>query len=292
MPYERRGLPGTDNPMNRPAKTIFLLLTLLLSLSPGVQGQERDQRKLAEQAVSYGFVSPSTREDLKLEEAVRNLNSADEVRLLHETRELACRVRARPRINKSLGNWADGAENSMVFRIYSDEPTVRYAVASLGKNWRQKSVLYFRRQASGNARLYVISVPRHDRGLNLVVLEVSKILDDSQVSYRTLVTLKTRVMVYVVDLSNELQPKVRNAARQLHARPLTFAGTGGFIGNDNDRDQAQEVFAQEIKSYEANHSFNRRCRQVKPRTHNSVTNKRRTKRGQATLSERSLETMR
>jgi hypothetical protein len=210
-------------------------------------------------------VSPNTREDLKLEEAIRNLNSAEEVRLLHETRDLACRVRAKARVNRSLGNWADGAENSLIFRIYSDEPTVRYSAASLGKKWSQKTVLYFRRQASGKARMYVISVRRQHRWLNFVVRTVAKTLDDAGVSYRTLVPLRTRVMVYVVDLSNELQPQVQNAARQLHARPFSFAGTGGFIGNDTDRDQAQEVFAQEIKFYESNHSLDQRCRQTKPR---------------------------
>lgn len=239
---------------------MFLLLAVLLSLSAGVQGQHRDQRQLAEKAISYGFVSPNTHENLKLAEALKNLNSADEVRLLHETRSLACRVRAQARVNQALGNWADGVENSMVFRIYSDEPSLRYAAASLGRSWRQKTVLYFRRQASGPARMYVISVPRQRRGLNFVVRTVAKTLDDSQVSYRTLVPLKTRVLVYVVDLSNKLQVQVRSAARKLRTRLLSFAGAGEFIGNDTDREKAQEVFAQEIKSYESHHSLNRRCR--------------------------------
>ena len=246
--------------MKNRTQTIFLSLAFLLSLSVVGQGQERDKRRLERKAISYGFVSPNTREDLKLNDAVKNLNSAEEVRLLHQTRDLACRVRAQARVNKSLGNWADGAENSLIFRIYSDEPAVRYAAASLGKSWRQKTVLYFRRQASGNARMYVISVRRQHRGLNFVVRTVAKTLDEARVSYRTLVPLKTRVVVYVVDLGNELQLPVRSAARQLHARPLAFTGTGAFIGNDNDRDRAQEVFALEIKSYESNHSLNQRCR--------------------------------
>ena len=252
--------------MHKRIQSIFLLLTFLLSVCLVGDGQQRDTRKLARKAVSYGFVSPNTRDDLKLKEAVRNLTSAEELRLLHETRDLACRVRAKARVNKSLGNWSDGTENSMVFRIYSEEPAVRYAAASLGKNWRQKTVLYFRRQAGGNARMYLISVPRKHLELNFLVRAVAKILDDSQVSYRTLVPLTTRLLVYVVDLRNELQPQVRNAARKLHARPLAFAGAGGFIGNDTDRDRAQEIFAYEIKSYESHHSVSHRCREMKPRT--------------------------
>jgi hypothetical protein len=258
--------PENQSRMNKRAQSIFLLLAFLLSVSLIGEGQERDNRKLARKAVSYGFVSPNNRDDLKLKDAISNLNSPEEVRLLQETRDIACRVRAKARVNKSLGNWSDGAENSMIFRIYSEEPAMRYAVASLGKNWRQKTVLYFRRQASGNARMYLISVPRKHRELNFLVRAVAKSLDDSQVSYRTLVPLTTRVMVYVVDLRNELQQQLRNAARKLHARPLAFAGTGGFIGSDTDREKAQDVFSQEIKSYESHHSLNRRCREMKPRT--------------------------
>jgi hypothetical protein len=98
--------------MNKRSQTIFLLLTLLLSLSLVVRGQERDKRKRATKTISYGFVSANIREDLKLEAAIKNLHSAEEVRLIHETRYLACRVKAKPRINKAVGNWADGAENS------------------------------------------------------------------------------------------------------------------------------------------------------------------------------------
>jgi hypothetical protein len=245
--------------MTKRARTILPLLTFL-SLCLVVQAQEPDNLKLQQKAISYGFVSPNTREDLKLNDALKNLNSAEEVRLLHQTRDLACRVRAKARVNKSLGNWADGSENSLIFRIYSDEAALRYAAANLGKSWRQKTVLYFRRQASGNARMYVLSVRRQHRGLKYVVRTVAKTLDDSQVSYRTMVPLKTRLMVYIVDLKNELQPQVRNAAHQLHARPLSFAGTGEFIGDDNDRDLSQIVFAREIKSYESGHSLNQHCR--------------------------------
>ena len=252
--------------MRRRTPIILLLLTLLLSVSLAVQGQQRAHRKLTEKTISYGFVSPNTREDLKLEEAIKSLNSAEEARLVRETQEVACRVRAKPRINRSLGNWADGAENSMIFRIYTDESTVRYAAASLGKSWRQKTVLYFRRQTSGKARMYVISVRRQHRALNFVIRTVARTLDEAGVAYRTLVPFKTRVMVYVVDLSNELQPQVWNAARQLHVRPLAFAGNGGFIGDDNDRDQSQKIFAHELEFYESNHSLNNhRCRQTRPR---------------------------
>jgi len=248
--------------MNRLQSTV--LLTLLLSLDLAAQAQQPGPRKPTEKANSYGFVSPNTRENLKLEEAVRNLNSAAERRLASETRNLACRVGTRARIKRSLGNWADGAEHSLVFNLYSDEPTVRYALADLGRTWRQKTVLYFRVQAQGSAHMYVIAIRRPHLNLLAVARVLARALDESGVAYRTLVPGQRRVLIYVVDLSNELQEKVKTAARRLHARSSSFSGAGAFIGDDSDRDRAQEVFAKEIQSYEAGHSLNQHCRKIAP----------------------------
>lgn len=250
---------------NNRLQIFVLLLTFLLGLSLVAQGQARDGRKLANQTVNYGFVSPNTRDDLKLDEAIKNLRSAEEVRLIQETRHLACRLRANLRLNRSVGNWADGAENAVIFRLRSDDSTMRYAAASLGKSWHQKKVLYFRRQVGGSARLYLISLRQRGRGFGFVVRAGAKTLDDAGILYRTLVLLKTRVLVYIADLSNDLQPQVQKAAQQLHSRSRSFTGTGAFIGDDNDRDRAQEVFAQEIKSFESNHSPGNRCRNAKTR---------------------------
>ena len=254
--------------MNRLLRTT-LLLTLLLSLHVA-QAQQLGPRKLTEKAISYGFVSPNTREDLKLEEAVRNLSSAAERRLANETLHLACRVRTRARIKRSLGNWADGAENSLVFHLYSDEATVRYALADLGRTWRQKTVLYFRVQAQGSAHMYVLSIRRANLDLIAVVRMLTRALDESGLAYRTLVPGQRRVLIYVVDLSNELQEKVKAAARRLHARSRSFSGAGAFIGDDTDRDRAQEVFAKEIKAYESGHSLKQHCRSVGPRPTGAV----------------------
>lgn len=248
--------------MNKRSPIVVLLLILLAGLSLVVQGQERYELKPGTRSISYGFVSPNTREDLKLDDAIRNLHSAEEVRIIQETRYVACRVGFQPPINKSLGNWADGAENALIFRMHADEPTMRYAVASVGKTWRQKTVLYFRTQAGGNGRMYLISIRQRGRGLGSTARAVSKTLDSVGVSYRTLVPLKSRMLVYIVDLRNELKPQVRKAAQQLHSRSLSFTGTGALIGNDNDRELAQGVFTQEIKSFEANHSLSNRCQKA------------------------------
>src|SRR5258707_278295 len=45
--------------------------------------------------LNYGFVSPNTRDDLKLEEAIRGMYSASELSFMRRARDLGCVVRSR-----------------------------------------------------------------------------------------------------------------------------------------------------------------------------------------------------
>lgn len=229
----------------------LLLMALLGCFTLAAAQQVRTGVK----AITYEFVSPNTSEGLKLNDAIRKLNSAEEQRLISETRIVTCRISASPRINKSVGVWSDGAEHSTVVQIYADEAAARYAGASLGKLARQKAVLYFRRDPGGKARLYMMTVMSSPRKLAYV----SRTLERAGISYRTLVPLKDRVIVYIVDLTNELRSQVPRATRLFRTHVQSFAGTGEFIGDDNDREKAQQVYADEISRYESTHKLRTDC---------------------------------
>jgi hypothetical protein len=229
----------------------FLLAILLAAIGSAYSQQSAGQsdalEKDRQKAVSYTFVSPNTRENLTLAEALRLLNSAEELRLLKDIRRLSLCLKLKPVVMKTIGSWTDGAEHSTMFRVYTDTPTVRYTDARLGKVERQKSVLYFRQDASGTGRMYVLYVWRGQRSL----AAISRTLDKSGIEFRTLAPRPRRLtIIYVVDLRNELHKQIVSASRRLRARLVLIKGTGDFIGDSTDRDKAQQVFAQEIKRYE------------------------------------------
>src|SRR5258705_899178 len=64
--------------------------------------------------LNYGFVSPNTRDNLKIGEAIRNLNSIEESNLIRQASNIACRVRLRLVAVRALGSWSDGAEHSVL----------------------------------------------------------------------------------------------------------------------------------------------------------------------------------
>src|SRR5215216_5376843 len=98
---------------NRLSTSRSFLLVLLLGWSTIVFAQESS---------NYGFVSPNTRTDLKLEEAIKEMNSPEEARFRTKAVNLSCVVRSKIRAFKALGSWSDGAEHSVMLRVKSDEP--------------------------------------------------------------------------------------------------------------------------------------------------------------------------
>lgn len=226
------------------------ILSLLLLVGSGFETPAQQiQRGSTSKSLNYGFVSPNTQEDLQLTDAIRRLNSPEETMLITRINNLTCVVRTRITSHRALGSWIDGAEYSVLLRVNSDEPTVRYLLSRVGKEAHQKSVLYFHPSQRGAARIYALRPRQKLRDL----AKVAAIMESAGVAFRTLVPIKQTTIVYVVDLKRELHAKVVTAARKLGATLSSVRGSAKFIGDDSSAEKAQTVFDQEIKDYEANH---------------------------------------
>ena len=105
-------------PFKRITSLRSLLLLFTLTWSSAISAQQ--DRKV----VSYGFVSPNTSQNLKLEEAIQGMNSPAEKQLRDEAVNLSCVVRTRIRAFRALGSWSDGAEHSVMVRFTSDEDKI------------------------------------------------------------------------------------------------------------------------------------------------------------------------
>lgn len=201
----------------------------------------------AQTSLNYGFVSPNTKENLKFEDAIKGMRSAEETKLVRQSVNLGCVVRSRIRAFRSLGSWSDGVEHSVMIRVQSDEPTVRYVLSRLGRDAQQKSVLYFHPQPAGSADLYTLKPRRPARNL----MSVANTLQQTGIDFRTLVPTRSGTWIYVVDLKRELRPKVMAAAKRLRANVSSQSGNAEFVGDDDRADEAKVVFDQEIRNYEA-----------------------------------------
>ena len=224
----------------------FAIVLLFLSCGSAL-GQQSINSGTA--ALNYGFVSPNTREDLKLEDAIRGMSSPEEFNLLRRAKNLGCVVKRKIRTSRALGSWSDGAEHSILLRMNTDESTLRYLMSRLGRDANQKAILYFHPEPRGVATIYVVRPQRRFRGLSTI----TRTLDSAGVAFRTLVPTKETTLVYIVDTENNLSEKVKNAVKRMRARFSSQRGNASFIGDDAVREKGQSVFAKEIKDYEATH---------------------------------------
>src|SRR6185369_13319596 len=212
------------------------LIVLLLGWTTLVSAQP-DQKSF-----NYGFVSPNTKTDLKLEQAIAGMKSEEETKLLNKAVNLGCVVRTRITAFRALGSWSDGAEPSVLLRVKGDETTLRYVLSRMGRDAKQKYVIYFHPRVGGTIDLYTF----RPRVRNIVAL--ANELERAGIPFRTLVPSRKTTAVYVIDLDRDLREKIMNAARKLRARVSQEAGTAQLFGDD-EREKAKIKFEEEIKAY-------------------------------------------
>ena len=222
---------------HRIASSRSFLIVLVLSWATLVSAQQ-DQKSF-----NYGFVSPNTKTDLKLEQAIAGMKSEAEAKLVNKAVNLGCVVRTRITAFRALGSWSDGAEHSVLVRVKGDEATLRYVLSRMGRDAEQKYVIYFHPKVGGAVDLYTLRPRRR----SLVAL--SDALERAGIPFSTIVPSGETTAVYVIDLDRDLRAKIMNAARRLRARVSQEAGVAKLFGHD-ERDKAKVKFEQEIKDYE------------------------------------------
>lgn len=214
-------------------------LVLLLGWTTAVSAQQ------AQKPLNIGIVSPNTRTNLKLEQAIAGMKSAEEAKLVNQAVNLGCVVGSRIAAFRALGSWSDGAEHSVLLRVRGDEASLRYILSRIGRDAEQKYVIYFHPQPKGAVDLYTLR-PRK-RAKNLVAL--TNELERAGIPFRTLVPSRGTTAIYIIDLARDLRDKILTAARKLRAQVSKETGNAQLFGDDL-RERAKEKFDQEIKNYE------------------------------------------
>lgn len=213
-----------------------LALVLLLGVTTAVAAQN---------SLNIGIVSPNTKTNLKLEQAIAGMKSPEESKLVNQAVNLGCVVRSRITAFRALGSWNDGAEHSVLLRVRGDEESLRYILSRMGRDAEQKYVIYFHPQPKGTVDLYTLR-PR-TRAKNLVALTTE--LESAGIPFSTMVPERGTTAIYIIDLDRDLREKIMIAARKLRAQVNKQTGKAQLFGDDI-REKAKEKFDQEIKTYE------------------------------------------
>jgi len=216
-----------------------LALVLLLGWTTAISAQQ------AQKPLNVGIVSPNTKTNLKLEQAIAGMNSPEETKLVNEAVNLGCVVRSPITAFRALGSWSDGAEHSVLLRVRGDEESLRYVLSRMGRDAEQKYVIYFHPQPSGPVDLYVLRPRTGPKNL----VKLANELERAGIPFSTVVPSRSTTAIYIIDLDRDLREKIMAAGRKLRAQVDKETGTAKLFGDDL-RDRAKVKFEQEIKDYE------------------------------------------
>lgn len=187
----------------------------------------------------FSFYSPNKKENLTFDDAVAALKSEEQMTARKLADEIDADLKLKKTVDDAIGDWADGAENSIFERFLGplSPDDLRYSLAQKGLANEQKAVIGFTREKGGPDKLYVVSVPEKD------LAKVREELAKNGIEFRTLVPGNEATDVVVYDKGGALREGVRGFARNYgkSARVKEYEGRGDFIGADT-RDEARAVY--------------------------------------------------
>lgn len=209
---------------------------------------EKEPEDLGE---GYAFYSPNVKENVDYKEALENIDGKRQEWFRKVSDDVYSQLGIKQLSSDAVGDWTDGAENSLVNRMpaSTDWETHRYATVWLGKLAKQKGVLAFRPEKDGTSVLYETTVPVTDLG------ELRKRLDECGIGNRTFIpTTDGNYRVMVFDEKDELGANVERFGDIYDTQITRKRGRGEFIPPNRDsgytRAEARTVYEGVISAYE------------------------------------------
>jgi len=158
------------------------------------------------------------------------------------------------RYHDAIGDWQDGAENSIVAELgnIKDMDELRYNAALKGNAMRQKAVLAFEEDKQGKDAIYNIKL--HNNNID----QIRSDLDKAGIKYRTIAPEGDAVNVMVFSKGNgdddlkNVTKFGRLQEKNLAPDGITITnGNGEFVGEAEGRTEAGKNYDQIIRDYEA-----------------------------------------
>jgi hypothetical protein len=156
-----------------------------------------------------------------------------------------------------IGDWSDGAENSVVQEFHEPHPPERmeYIAAWYGLLGNQKAVLTFQPSRDGTDSMYTVEVPEH----NIALLR--KQMSEHGIPFRTIIPRANGIRVIVYDQGRQLRDKISAFAGVHNASISESTGVGKFLGSDT-RTAARKKYRDVIDAYEARNGSGGRIQEV------------------------------
>lgn len=191
---------------------------------------------------AVGFFSPNTSEGLKFPDAVKLLDSDEQKAAVTKAQALVDETFGTGVVHSAVGEWSDGAENSVVVTApSSSKQDIDFVMASLGKEYNQKAVVSFAHDDEGKDAMYSLTTSKS-------MDEIRTALDKEGIEFRTLEPTEGGTIVHVFDPGITQTEATIRVAHSLGAEIDSVNGNGTLIGGDT-REQGQEAYDKILSGY-------------------------------------------
>ena len=197
---------------------------------------------------AFQMYSPNEAENLNFDQAYQNLSSPNQQRFVEIGKDIDKQVGLDAQPMNAIGDWSDGAENS-VFNVIRNAPSfeaVEYSAAIKGDIANQKAVIPFMVDKTGGDSVYRFHLDQDIR-------QARTSLDKSGIQFRTLIPAAKGVDVAVYDPGSELGDKIEALGQKYGIQVERQRGRGEFLGGET-REDGHAAYAKVIQSWEQLHS--------------------------------------
>ena len=205
-------------------------------------------KQYGEKPSAFQFISPNIQENTTRAWAKKQLTGERQAMMRSVFDDIDNEVGVIGKQYNGIGDWSDGAENTVYKEIFKDTPYEqnRYSAALKGLAADQKAVIPFNVDKNGPNRLYIIK-PKEKS-----IDKLAKLLDNEGIQFRTFVKKNGEMNIVIFDedgslLKNTIQFNKKYGRK---SKPKAVRGRGEFLGSFTSRAEGRREYRRVISEYE------------------------------------------
>lgn len=206
-------------------------------------GKPGRSKKPNEPKSGYGFYSPNTEEGLDYKQALAKLSSKEQSKFKDASESILKDVGVKDfTLSNAVGDWSDGAENSLMMRVgmIDDPELIEVSACMIGKSANQKAVAAFVGDPDGPDSLWEIVVPETD------MAKIRQALTELGINFRTIIPMGDQGhKIDVLDPGTILSANMELLGDRYDSDVTWYQGRLKFIGADT-REAAQQEYDRRI----------------------------------------------
>ena len=205
---------------------------------------ERGRFAVAGYGQGIEFVSPNVAEGLDVSRALGESKATRHLDVMAISRQVDVLLGLRTKHESGVGAWSDGAENTMLGRVYGNPSydDIKLSAAMKGLLADQKAVIPFKVEKGGPDSMYKIKVADTD------LEQVHDTFSREGLEFHTMVPHNGHTDVYVFDPGTVLKDKVKSAGDKHGTEVSQWRGRGEFLGSWDTRSEGRAAYEAEISA--------------------------------------------